>query len=72
MAGRAGALRAADDASHKRFVRWDKAGVWKRIFAVLSVGYDGGIVMVDSSSVRVHQHGAPSEKGALWAALAAA
>ena len=55
-----------------RFTRWGKAGVWQRIFDVLSAGYDGDIVMVDSSAVRVHQHGAPSEKGALWAALAAA
>lgn len=55
-----------------RFTRWRAAGVWQRIFDVLSEGYDGGIVMIDSSIVRVHQHGAPSEKGALWAALAAA
>ena len=53
------------------FTRWRTAGVWQRIFDVLSEGYDGGPVMIDSSVVRVHQHGAPAEKGALWAVLAA-
>ena len=64
MAGRAGALWAADDASHNRFVRWRAAGVWDRLLAAVSAAYDGDIVMIDSSCVRVHQHGAAIKKGA--------
>ena len=55
-----------------RFTRWRAAGVWQRIFDALSENYEGDTVMIDRSVVRVHQHGAPAEKGALWAALAAA
>src|SRR5947208_6333676 len=45
-----------------RFNRWRKAGVWDRILAAVSKAYDGDIQMIDSSSVRVHQHGANSKK----------
>ena len=43
---------------YNRFVRWAKAGVWDRIFAAVSKAYDGGVQMIDSTSIRVHQHGA--------------
>ena len=43
---------------YNRFVRWRKLGVWDRIFEAVSAAYDGELQMVDSSSVRVHQHGA--------------
>jgi hypothetical protein len=33
---------------------WRFAGVWDRILAVVSGTYDGDIVMVDASYVRVH------------------
>ena len=55
-----------------RFTRWGKAGVWQRIFGILSAGYEGDIVLVDSTAVQVRQHGVPSEMGAPRAALAAA
>ncbi|MEQ8393963.1 IS5 family transposase [Thalassobaculum sp.] len=41
---------------YNRFVRWRKLGVWDRIFAAVSAAYDGDLQMVDSSSIRVHQH----------------
>ena len=48
---------------YNRFVRWRKAGVWDRLLAEVSKSYDGDIVMIDSSCVRVHQHGASGKKG---------
>ena len=46
-----------------RFRRWAKIGVWDRIFEAVSRAYDGGLQMVESSSVRVHQHGGNVTKG---------
>lgn len=48
---------------YNRFVRWRKLGVWDRIFAAVSAAYDGKVQMVDSSSIRVHQHGANGRGG---------
>ena len=45
-----------------RFNRWRKAGVWDRILAAVSKAYDGDIQMIDSSSIRVHQHAANGKK----------
>ena len=49
---------------YNRFVRWRAAGHWERILTAVSAAYDGEIVMIDSSCVRVHQHGATGKKGA--------
>ena len=61
---------------YNRFSRWRKRGVWDRLLEAVSAGYDGDIVMIDSSCVRVHQHGANAKKGALpilaWDVRAAA
>lgn len=48
---------------YNRFVRWRKAGVWDRLLAAVSAAFEGGIVMIDSTCVRVHQHGASGKKG---------
>ncbi|QZO01166.1 IS5 family transposase [Chenggangzhangella methanolivorans] len=48
---------------YNRFSRWRAAGVWDRLLAAVSEAYDGDIVMIDSSCVRVHQHGAAGKKG---------
>ena len=48
-----------------RFSRWRKAVVWDRLLGAVSKHYDGDIVMIDSSCVRVYQHGANAKKGAL-------
>ncbi len=60
---------------YNRFVRWRKAGVWDRLLEAVSRAYDGEIVMIDSSCIRVHQHGANGKKGVAmvaWDVLAAA
>jgi transposase len=61
---------------YNRFVRWRKAGVWDRILAAVTTAYDGDVQMIDSTSVRVHQHAANSKKKAtriaVWAARAVA
>src|SRR5476651_671348 len=41
-----------------RFNRWRKAGVWDRLLQAVSKAYDGDLQMIDSSSIRVHQHAA--------------
>ena len=59
---------------YNRFVRWRKAGVWDRVMAAVSQAYDGNVQMIDSTSVRVHQHATNSKKAtriAVWAAPAA-
>ena len=50
---------------YNRFTRWRAASVWDRLLEAVSRAYDGDIVMIDSSCVRVHQHGAASKKGGL-------
>ncbi|WP_375380038.1 IS5 family transposase [uncultured Sphingomonas sp.] len=48
---------------YNRFVRWGKLGVWDRLFDAVSKAYAGKVQMVDSSSIRVHQHGGNAKKG---------
>src|SRR5262249_31569218 len=43
---------------YNRFVRWRQADVWDRIVDALAAGHDAAIRMIDTSVVRVHQHGA--------------
>jgi len=47
---------------YNRFVRWRKAGVWDRLLAAVSAAFEGEIAMIDSTCVRVHQHGATGKK----------
>ena len=56
---------------YNRFVRWTKAGVWDRLMDAVSAAHDGKVQMIDSSSVRVHQHAANTKKAVeivVWAA----
>ena len=48
---------------YNRFVRWRKAGVWERLMDAVTKAHDGDIQMIDSSSVRVHQHAANGKRG---------
>ena len=48
---------------YNRFVRWRKLGVWDRLFAAITSAYAGEVQMVDSSSIRVHQHAANGKRG---------
>lgn len=43
---------------YNRFVRWRRAGVWSRIIDALAATQDAAVQMIDTSIVRVHQHGA--------------
>ena len=43
---------------YNRFVRWRRAGVWDQIMDALAAGHDEAVRMIDTSIVRVHQHGA--------------
>ena len=47
---------------YNRFVRWRKAGVWDRLMDAVTKALDRDIQMIDSSSVRVHQHAANGKK----------
>ena len=50
---------------YNRFIRWRKAGVWDRLLASVSAGFNGELVMIDSTCMRVHQHGETGKKGDL-------
>ncbi len=43
---------------YNRFVRWRRAGVWDQTMEALAAGHDAAVRMIDTSVVRVHQHGA--------------
>jgi transposase len=43
---------------YNRFVRWRQAGIWDQIMEALAAGHDAAVQMIDTSVVRVHQHGA--------------
>ena len=47
-----------------RFNRWRRAGIWTMLLDEVSKAYQGDIQMIDSSSIRVHQHAANGQKGA--------
>jgi transposase len=42
---------------YNRFVRWRRAGVWDRIMEALAAAHGAAVLMIDTSVVRVHQHG---------------
>ena len=48
---------------YNRFVRWREKGVWDRVFEAVSASPDGDLMAIDSTSIRVHQHGANGKKG---------
>src|SRR3954452_14245339 len=43
---------------YNRFVRWRRAAVWAKIMSALAGAHDAAVQMIDTSIVRVHQHGA--------------
>jgi transposase len=55
--------------THKRFTRWARAGVWKRIFEVLTSDPQNEYLMIDTTVVRAHQQAATGKGGTktrLW------
>jgi transposase len=53
-----------------RFNCWRRAGHWQRILEAGSAAYEADVQMIDSSSIRVHQHGANGSKKIPWARVA--
>ena len=54
---------------YNRFVRWRRAGVWSRIMNGLATTHDPSVQMIDTSIVRVHQHGSGTPtvlSGGVW------
>lgn len=49
--------------AYARLARWQRAGVWDRVWAHLKKNADHEWCSLDSSYVRVHQHGTGSRKG---------
>ena len=47
---------------HKRFSRWSKKGVWKRVFEALDADADNEYARIDSTIVRAHRHSAGVQK----------
>ncbi len=47
---------------HNRFNRWRKSGIWDQILAAITDGRDATVQMIDTSIVRVHQHGGCAKK----------
>ena len=43
---------------YNRFVRWRRAGVWDQIMERVAAAHDAAVQMIDTSVIRVHQHGA--------------
>jgi transposase len=43
---------------YNRFVRWRRARVWAKLMSALAGAHDAAVQMIDTSIVRVHQHGA--------------
>jgi transposase len=43
---------------YNRFIRWRRAGVWDQLMNALTADHDAAVQMIDTSIVRVHQHGA--------------
>ena len=47
---------------HRRFSRWAKSRVWRRIFQHLAADADNEYAMIDGTIVRAHQHSAGAKK----------
>ena len=48
---------------HTRFSRWAKAGVWERVFKVLTADRNNEYLMLDTTLVRAHQQAATGKGG---------
>ena len=47
---------------YRRYSRWGKKGVWKRLLEQVSDDIDLEQLLLDSTIIRVHQHGAGAKK----------
>ena len=62
LGGHPGALRASYDLAYILIFSWREASIWDRPSSGMSQAVDGEIVMIDISSMPVHQHGASRKK----------
>src|ERR1043166_5355860 len=47
----------------RRFSRWSRKGIWRRLFEAMSDDPDFEYLIVDSTIVRAHQHASGAKKG---------
>jgi len=47
---------------HKRFARWSKAGIFDKIFNILSEDADMEFLLMDGTIVKAHQHASGAKK----------
>ena len=48
---------------HTRFSRWNRKGIWEKVFSVLNNDAEHESGMIDSTIVRAHQHSAGAKGG---------
>jgi len=48
---------------HKRFLQWTKLEVWDNILKTLSIHADREAIIIDTSFIKVHQHGCGGKGG---------
>jgi transposase len=48
---------------YTRFRRWQKSGIWDRVLKHVSQEQDDESVMIDTTIIRVHQHGSGAKGG---------
>ena len=48
---------------HTRFSRWNRKGIWLKIFELLATDSDDEYAIIDSTIVRAHQHSAGAKGG---------
>ena len=66
---RHGATYGPRTTCYNRLVRWRKTGVLDQIMEALSADHELAVQMIDTSVVRVHQHGACiSDNNRIWVA----
>ena len=53
------------NSAFRRFSRWSRKGVWRRIFEAMSGDPDFEYLIIDSTIVRAHQHASGAKKGGL-------
>ena len=49
----------------RRFIRWSRKGVWRRLFDAMADDPDFEYLIVNSTIIRTHQHAAGAKKGGL-------
>ena len=48
---------------HTRLSHWSKTGVWEQVFQHLAADADNEYAMIDTTTVRAHQHSADAKGG---------